>query len=70
LQGKKVDDSLALNYADEDTRLALQRVHTRLAVNVCAYLSDSINKTDEALKVHHLAAQIRCERAGTLPDCG
>ncbi|KAA1121088.1 hypothetical protein PGTUg99_010497 [Puccinia graminis f. sp. tritici] len=32
-EAKKVNDSLALNYADEDTRLALQRVHTRLAVN-------------------------------------
>ncbi|EFP92186.1 uncharacterized protein PGTG_18083 [Puccinia graminis f. sp. tritici CRL 75-36-700-3] len=32
-EAKKVADSLALNYADEDTRLALQRVHTRLAAN-------------------------------------
>ncbi|KAA1086026.1 hypothetical protein PGTUg99_002785 [Puccinia graminis f. sp. tritici] len=60
-EAKKVDDSLALNYADEDTRLALQRVHTRLAVNPKSDTSGQDRSQIVADITRHIKAKYGCD---------
>ncbi|EHS62776.1 uncharacterized protein PGTG_21238 [Puccinia graminis f. sp. tritici CRL 75-36-700-3] len=59
-EAKKVDDSLAMNYADEDTRLALQRVHTRLAVNPKSDVGAQERMRLVADITHHIRTKYGC----------
>ncbi|EFP85965.1 hypothetical protein PGT21_025760 [Puccinia graminis f. sp. tritici] len=60
-EAKKVDDSLAMNYADEDTRLALQRVHTRLAVNPKSDVGAQERMRLVADITHHIRTKYGCD---------
>ncbi|KAA1079647.1 hypothetical protein PGT21_019408 [Puccinia graminis f. sp. tritici] len=60
-KAKKVDDSLALNYVDKDTCLALQQVHAQLAVNPKANTSGQDCGRIVADITRHIKAKYGCD---------